>query len=87
MRCVSRELLRIAAVVIVLAGTALAEAPWQPLFVKNGVVYDKRAVAGSKFFEYRAVFTVPRPPKAGIPAKRSQPDNPGDVTPNATAPA
>ncbi|HWT72223.1 MAG TPA: ATP-dependent zinc metalloprotease FtsH [Oxalicibacterium sp.] len=29
----------------------------------------------------------PRPPKAGIPAKRSQPDNPGDVTPNATAPA
>jgi len=29
----------------------------------------------------------PRPPKAGIPVKRSQPDSPGDVTPNATAPA
>jgi cell division protease FtsH len=29
----------------------------------------------------------PRPPKAGIPVKRSLPDSPGDVTPNATAPA
>jgi cell division protease FtsH len=30
----------------------------------------------------------PRPPKAGVPAKRSTPDNPsGGVSPNATAPA
>jgi cell division protease FtsH len=29
----------------------------------------------------------PRPPKTGIPTRRSLPDSPGDVTPNATAPA
>ena len=29
----------------------------------------------------------PRPPKAGLPVKRSPPDNPTDVAPNATAPA
>ena len=29
----------------------------------------------------------PRPPKAGLPVKNPSPDNPSDVTPNATAPA
>ncbi len=29
----------------------------------------------------------PRPPKAGVPAKRTPPDAPGGVSPNATAPA
>jgi hypothetical protein len=33
---------------------ALAEEAWTVLGTKNGVVYEKRAVAGSKFLEYRA---------------------------------
>lgn len=63
----SRALLRIAALLLLVAA-ARAESPWQPLFTKNGVAYDKRAVPGSKFPEYRAVFTVPRPPEAAIDA-------------------
>jgi hypothetical protein len=38
------------------------EGPWRPHIVKEEVVYETRAVAGSKFLEYRAILTVPRPP-------------------------
>lgn len=35
---------------------------WQHVKDKQGVVYDRRSVAGSKFYEYRATFDVERAP-------------------------
>jgi hypothetical protein len=43
---------------IVPGGVAYADESWQRIAVKDGVTYDKRAVSGSKFLEYRAVFEV-----------------------------
>jgi hypothetical protein len=35
---------------------------WKPIGEKEGVVYEKRAVPGSKYFEHRARLTIPLPP-------------------------
>jgi hypothetical protein len=52
----------------VLGRSARAEEAWQPVFVKEGVRYDRRAVPGSRFFEHRAVFTLPHPAETVVDA-------------------
>ncbi len=39
---------------------------WEPYKVKHGVAVERRAVAGSRFFEYRAMVTAPLPPETII---------------------
>ncbi len=49
-----------ALVVLSLAGgRARGDAPWKSLGTKDGVVYEQREIAGSKYYEHRATFTVP----------------------------
>jgi hypothetical protein len=43
---------------------AAADEPWKSYSVKNGVTYERRAVAGSHFYEYRASTSVPAAPEA-----------------------
>ena len=41
---------------------AKSTVPWQKHKEKHGIVVERRAGAGSKFYEYRAVATMPMPP-------------------------
>jgi len=45
---------------------AWGDEPWVALETKNGVRYEKRAVAGSKWLEYRASTEVPLTPEATL---------------------
>ena len=50
-------------VVVAVASASAARADeWEHVKDKEGVVYDRRGVAGSKFYEYRATFEVQRSP-------------------------
>src|SRR3954447_4788975 len=40
-----------------------ADEPWSSFKEKSGVSYEKRAVSGSKYYEYRGVTTVPVSPQ------------------------
>jgi hypothetical protein len=39
--------------------SAFADEPWQAYAAQNGVNYEQRAVAGSRFLEYRATVQIP----------------------------
>jgi hypothetical protein len=59
------------ALAIALAATwastaARADEAWTDLTTKNGVLYQKRAVAGSKYFEYRATTAIAIAPRDGL---------------------
>jgi hypothetical protein len=45
-----------------------ADESWSSFKEKNGVSYEKRAVSGSKFYEYRGVTTVPVSPQQAASA-------------------
>jgi hypothetical protein len=55
--------MRLVLLITLLAATAHAEEPWKQYANKDGVSYEKRAVAGSKFFEYRASALVQSVPQ------------------------
>lgn len=40
-----------------------ADVAWQTFKEADGVRYEKRPMPGTKFFEYRATFTIDRPPE------------------------
>lgn len=46
----------------ILKVVAASQLPWQPYKIKRGVAVERRAVAGSAFYEYRARAEVPKPP-------------------------
>jgi len=48
--------------VATVASTSAHADEWQHVKDKDGVTYDRRSVPGSKFYEYRATFDVPRTP-------------------------
>jgi hypothetical protein len=58
----------IVAIVFASLAVAHAEDAWQPFKNADGVQYDKRPKTGTKFFEYRATFTVPKSPAELIDA-------------------
>jgi len=58
-----KRLLLVLGFLALASGAAQAEAPWQQLKSKDGVRYEKRAVAGTKYFEHRALFFIAREPK------------------------
>lgn len=47
---------------LLLGSVAVAEEAWKPWSEKNGVRVQRRAVAGSKYYEHRAELTVPQAP-------------------------
>jgi hypothetical protein len=60
---------RIAVVALALLPTvAHAEDPWKSYSVKDGVTYERRAVSGSRFYEYRASTSVAAAPAAVLDA-------------------
>jgi hypothetical protein len=58
---------RLLLVAVMLSGAvAHADEPWVELQTKNGVTYEKRAVSGSKWLEYRGTTTVPLSPQETV---------------------
>jgi hypothetical protein len=53
---------------LLLSAAAHADEPWKPINVKDTVTYEKRAVPGSSYYEYRASFTVTAQPPAVVEA-------------------
>lgn len=51
---------------MLLISFAHADEGWVGLGSKNGVTYEKRAVSGSKFLEYRATMNVAVPPATAL---------------------
>jgi hypothetical protein len=49
-----------------LCTAARADTDWHAAGTKNGAVYEKRAVSGSKFLEYRATMEVPVAPAEAL---------------------
>lgn len=52
--------------VVLLSPLAHADEAWTEIGTKKGVTYEKRAVGGSKFLEYRATLEVPIPPAQAL---------------------
>jgi hypothetical protein len=48
--------------------SARADEAWSEIRTRDGVTYEKRAVPGSKFYEYRATVVVPVPPAVALDA-------------------
>jgi hypothetical protein len=48
--------------IVALSVAALADEPWKLWSEKGGVRVERRAVAGSRYYEHRAELTVPQPP-------------------------
>jgi hypothetical protein len=51
---------------VLAAGLAHADEEWAHVKEQNGVLYERRSVAGSKFYEYRATLTVSLPPARAL---------------------
>lgn len=60
-----------------LAAAARGDGAWKSLGTKDGVVYEQREIAGSKYYEHRATFTVPIAAEQVLPAVWEQALVPG----------
>jgi hypothetical protein len=48
------------------AGAVCADEGWKEIETRNGVLYEKRSVSGSKWLEYRGTTTIPLPPEEAL---------------------